>query len=497
MSQDSVVKAPVFNSLWLFLFQEAPLRLWETLLRFPSRLRERDFWIVQGGIALITAGHYGTEVSFAEQPYWALHHIPVILYVFPLAYASIKYSWEGGLLASSWVVLLTMPSVWLWHRDNLMWLAELIRIVIVVVVGVTLASRVEAEARMRRRAEAVSTRFAASEAKFRALFEAAGDAILVFDRRGLVTAANAAAASLFGAPDSDSLLGRHVSALVSSAEGHPLHPLVGSNDGVKRPARVTLKRIDGREVIAEVVVTTLPNGAGEEAFQAVLRDATAQETREKGLRSLVQQVTQAQEEERERIARELHDDTLQVLVLLSRELETAADAYQIPEALQDRLRKMAVLATSAAESLRRFSRDLRPSILNDLGLVAAIEWLAEDLTRRTSLGTSFRIEGSARRLPAHAELALFRIAQEALRNVEKHAHATRIEIVLAFESSRVAMTVADNGVGFVAPSSLDELALVGKLGLIGLKERASLVGGTLSVDSAPGQGTEVSVVIQA
>lgn len=496
MSQDSVVKAPVFKSLGFFLLQEAPLRLWEALLRFPSRLQERDFWIVQGGIALITAGHYGTEVNFAEQPYWALHHIPVILYIFPLAYASIKYSWEGGLLASSWVVLLTLPSVWLWHRDNLMWLAELIRIVIVVVVGVTLASRVEAEARMRRRAEAVSARFAASEAKFRALFEAAGDAILVFDRRGLVTAANAAAASLFGAPDSDSLLGRHVSVFVLSAEGHPLHPLV-SNDGVKRPARVTLKRTDGREIIAEVVVTTLPNGAGEEAFQAVLRDATAQETREKGLRSLVQQVTQAQEEERERIARELHDDTLQALVLLSRELETAADAPQIPEALQGRLRKMAVLATSAAESLRRFSRDLRPSILNDLGLVAAIEWLAEDLSRRTSLDTSFRIEGSARRLPAHAELALFRIAQEALRNVEKHAHATRVEIILAFESSRVAMTVADNGVGFVAPSTLDELALVGKLGLIGLKERASLVGGTLSVGSAPGQGTEVSVVIPA
>ncbi|MBI2872932.1 MAG: PAS domain-containing sensor histidine kinase [Chloroflexi bacterium] len=466
-------------------------RAWGALIRFPAHLKEADFWLIQAAIALVTIVHFGAEAVLVREPFMSLHHIPVILYILPIALASIRYGWEGGLLTSAWITLLVLPSMLLWHMQSYMWLGELARLAVVIAVGVTLASRVEIEARLRRRAEA-------SEARFRTIFEAAGDAILVCTGQGTVVAANAATGTLFGVPDSNLLVGQHVSALVPSWKEAPLMRRDSSDGGVRGPARVSIRRGDGQELRAEVVVAVLPNGVGDEAFQMVLRDATAQEMREMGLRSLVRQVTQAQEDERARIARELHDDTLQALILLSREMEGVADACdEGSEHLRVHLRKMAALAGSTAEDLRRFSRDLRPSILDDLGLIPAIEWLTTDLGRRTGLDARFRAEGAARRLSSHVELALFRIAQEALRNVEKYASASTVEIVLTFESSGTTLKVTDNGAGFAVPATMDEFVHAGKLGLVGLKERASLVGGTLGVRSAPGQGTEVSVVVPA
>ncbi|MBI2867070.1 MAG: sensor histidine kinase, partial [Chloroflexi bacterium] len=310
-----------------------------------------------------------------------------------------------------------------------------------------------------------------------------------------VVAANAAAATFFGATDSTSLLRQHIHALAPSWTALPPSDESNPSNSVKGPTRVTIRRGDGRELLAEAVITAVPSSGGEETFQAVLRDATAQETREKGLRFLVHQTTKAQEEERERIARELHDDTLQALILMAREIECLSDASEISGTTQARLGKMAELATKTGEDLRRFSRDLRPSILKDLGLVPAIEWLTADLSQRAGLKASFHVEGETRRLPGHAELALFRIAQESLRNVEKHAQATGVDIVLGFHPAQVLLNIRDNGTGFMAPSAIDELVLTGKLGLVGLKERALLVGGALEVRSAPGQGTEVAVTI--
>ncbi len=466
------------------------LFIWGDLCRFPTRLRERDFWVIQAGIAVVTGVHFATEITLEHAPWWDLHHLPVILYILPIAYASIKYKWEGGLLTSGWITLLVLPSVVLWHRENWMWLGEMVRVLVVIAVGVTLASRVEKEARLRRQAEA-------SEARFRSLFEAAGDAILVYDKQGIIIAANEAAAPFFGVAAAHLLQGQHIDPLVPSWRRSFLHPPPRQNGVSNGPIRVQVRRVDGHPFTAEAVVSTLDDSAGDQVFQAVLRDATLQEMREKGLRSLVHQVTQAQEEERERIARELHDDTLQALILLTRELESLAGIPEVPQEVKTRLARMASLAANSGESLRRFSRDLRPSVLNDIGLVPAMEWLIEDLAKRTTLDACFRAEGVTRRLERNVELALFRIAQEALRNVEKHAHATRVEMVCSFESASVTLTISDNGLGFGLPSTLEEFVLMGKLGLVGLKERVSLLGGTIELQSTPGAGTKVSVHIPA
>lgn len=416
----------------------------------------------------------------------AFHDIPVILYILPIAYASVRYSWEGGAMTSLWITVLTLPNVLLRHWENYTWVGELLRLALIIGVALALASRVATERKVRQEAQT-------SEAKFRSLFEAAGDGILVYNRQGSIVAANPAAARLFGAPDSRSLLGLNIGTLVpSNSEGRL--PAFKDNPA-NRQQRMLVRRQDGYKLIADVVVAALPNGAGAEAFQAVLRDATEQDMREKGLQALVQRVTQAQEDERERIARELHDETLQALFLLAREQENIAATPESPDSLKERLSRLARLAGNAAEGLRRFSRDLRPSVLNDLGLIPALEWLSSDLSHRTRTETRFHTEGTPRRLPPQVEMALFRITQEALRNVEKYARATSVDFTLSFDTSRVLLTISDDGVGFTVPKSLDELVAAGKLGLVGLKERAVLAGGTLEVKSSPGKGTRVSVTI--
>lgn len=473
--------------------QRQAARTWTLLQRFPGHLRERDFWLVQAGVLLITAAHLLSEAALDNSFLGVdsgLHHIPILLYALPIAYGSVRYGWEGGVLTSGWITILALPNTLLWHRENFMWLGELAVAAVVIAVGVALSSRVAMEARLRRWAEA-------SEAKFRALFEAAGDAILVYDAHGSILAANPAAARLLGAPDAGALLGLDLGLLIPTWGDWQ----AGRRPSGKRepygPVRVTVRRRDRGELAAEAVVAALPDGIGEEAFQVVLRDRTVQEMRERGLRSLLQQVTRAQEEERERIAHELHDETLQALILLAREQESLAGVPEMPKATRERQKELAKLARSTAEALRRFSRDLRPSVLRDLGLVPALEWLVQDLSRHAGLEARLSVEGAPRRLPSDVELALFRVAQEVLRNAAKHARASRVELVARFETSRVALEVTDDGVGFEMPLGFHELLQAGKLGLVGIRERVSLIGGSLEVHAAPDQGTRVSLVVSA
>jgi signal transduction histidine kinase len=146
--------------------------------------------------------------------------------------------------------------------------------------------------------------------------------------------------------------------------------------------------------------------------------------------------------------------------------------------------------------VRRFSRDLRPSILDDLGLLPAIEWVAAEMTRRGAASATVRVEGTPRRLSPEAELVLFRIAQEALRNVEKHAGPCSVSLEVNFRPEDVALTVTDNGRGFELRET-GHLAELGKLGVLGMRERAQLLGAEFTIESRPGRGTSVRVRMPA
>ena len=212
------------------------------------------------------------------------------------------------------------------------------------------------------------------------------------------------------------------------------------------------------------------------------------------MRFYARRITQAQEDERKRIARELHDDTIQMLIVISRRLGVLAS---LPEPLSEialrHLQSLLDLVGDTLKSLRRFVQDLRPPTLDHLGLVATLEGLTDDLREKDGIDTRVDIVGKARRLKPEEELVLFRIAQETLSNVRRHSRASQVTVHMEFCPERVRMVVEDNGQGFNAPERIGDLVSTGRLGLIGMYERAHLLGGTLQVESEAGMGTSVVV----
>lgn len=213
---------------------------------------------------------------------------------------------------------------------------------------------------------------------------------------------------------------------------------------------------------------------------------------QEGLRDYIGAITSAQEEERLRIARDLHDDTLQAVIALKQHLQLTQKAVRDPRARQS-LAELESLAEQTIENLRRFTRALRPIYLEDLGLVTALEMLAHETAQNHSLSVDFHKVGLERRLTPEVELSLYRIAQEALNNVVKHARATHASLTLTFAPNHIELTVSDDGIGFVVPQSPTDLAPAGHFGLLGIHERIALLGGHLEIESAPGSGTRLRV----
>ncbi|NOX61874.1 MAG: hypothetical protein GXP42_08005 [Chloroflexi bacterium] len=215
---------------------------------------------------------------------------------------------------------------------------------------------------------------------------------------------------------------------------------------------------------------------------------------QQNLRSYIGAITAGQEEERKRLARELHDDTLQALIALNQRVQLAQLNANDPETAKA-LREVQALASETIANLRRFVRALRPVYLEDLGLVTALDMLVRETAAATGAQARFHCIGEPRRFPPNVELALYRMAQEALSNVARHANAQHIQVTAAFSATTFTLKVRDDGRGFVVPDSPAEFAQRGHFGLLGLQERAELIGAHLSVISQPGQGAEVSIVL--
>ncbi len=212
------------------------------------------------------------------------------------------------------------------------------------------------------------------------------------------------------------------------------------------------------------------------------------------IQNYVVSILNSQEEERKRVARELHDDTAQALVVLGRRIEQAAEMTDAPEltAQLDALRNM---VDDTLQGVRRFTRDLRPPLLEELGLPRTLEILGSRIEREEALAVDVQVVGEPRQLLPELELGLYRLTQEGLSNVRRHARATRAQVVLRYGSDAVELEISDDGVGFDAPSDPGELMHSGRLGLMGIHERARLFGGRAVITSELGVGTVVRVVI--
>jgi two-component system sensor histidine kinase UhpB len=213
---------------------------------------------------------------------------------------------------------------------------------------------------------------------------------------------------------------------------------------------------------------------------------------QQSLHSYIGAITAGQEDERQRLARELHDDTLQSLIALKQRVQLTRMTFQSQPA-EKMLAELEELTEQTIDNLRRLTRALRPIYLEDLGLVAALEMLAREACHAGGLTVHFQLQGVERRLPANVELALYRIAQEALSNVARHSEAMHANLKIQFSTENVLMEISDNGKGFEVPKSPAEFAPAGHFGLLGLHERVELIGALLEIRSSPGAGTRLIV----
>ncbi len=215
---------------------------------------------------------------------------------------------------------------------------------------------------------------------------------------------------------------------------------------------------------------------------------------QEGLRDYIGAITSAQEEERLRLARELHDDTIQSVIALKQRVQLAQTTVK-DQTSRHTLSELETLAEQTVENLRRMTRALRPIYLEDLGLVTALEMLARETSQNHAVQIEFQKLGGEQRLLHEVELALYRIAQEALNNVVRHSKAKHAGLHISFGEKEIKLEVTDDGIGFIMPKSPTDFAPSGHFGLLGIRERADLIGAHLEVESAPGNGTRLKVRI--
>lgn len=231
-----------------------------------------------------------------------------------------------------------------------------------------------------------------------------------------------------------------------------------------------------------------------EADKALLqRTVSSEQDAKRLMRSYAEAVTRGQEAERRRLARELHDDTIQQLIFLNQRLELIAFDHAGSPAAAD-LDKLQGVISQMIGNVRRYIQELRPTYLDELGLAAALRTLTKESRERTDLLVEFETTGTEYRLPETVELALYRIAQAALTNAVHHANALQATVLLEFNSAAVTLSLRDDGDGF-APIDESTLAKDGHFGLIGMRERAQLIGADYYLETKPGIGTTIIVSV--
>jgi PAS domain S-box-containing protein len=354
-----------------------------------------------------------------------------------------------------------------------------------------------------RRLEAASA-LEQSEARLRGILDSAMDAIITVDEGQHIVLFNAAAEAVFGCPR-DQAVGAPLDWFIPERfrAGHRelVRKFGESGEASRRMghARVVMGlRRNGEEFPIEASISHTSEG-GQRFYTVILRDVTERVRAETALKksqeeiqSLALAASTAREQEKSRIARELHDELGQALTALKIDVAWLRENGGKPSQERlDKLASMAKLLDATVAAARRISADLRPMMLDDLGLVAASEWLVENFTQRTGIPCELVMgRGDFDLADPHAT-TVFRTLQESLTNAAKHARATQVEVALERENGEVVLTVSDNGSGFVT----EEARKPGSFGQIGLRERAYHLGGTIAFDSAPGRGTRVELRI--
>jgi PAS domain S-box-containing protein len=323
--------------------------------------------------------------------------------------------------------------------------------------------------------------------------------VMLIDEHHRILKANRAVQAQLGLKPDD-IIGKYcpeaVHGLSQPWYACPLEEAVQKGEAVEREA---LDQKSGRWIRSAIYPTGRLTPDGSEILFHMVSDVTdrkqaeeqLQASREK-LRSLSAHLESVREEERKNMAREIHDELGQILTALKIDLSSVTEG---PTGEQQQLfrkvKSMTELIDTAIETVKRISAELRPPILDDLGIAVALEWQAEEFKKRTQINCEFSSKPKDIVLDPDRSTAIFRIFQEALTNVARHSNASRVSAVLTKETDKIVLTVKDNGKGIEENQIADPKAF----GIIGMKERAHFLGGEVRVDGVPGKGTSITVSI--
>jgi two-component system NarL family sensor kinase len=333
-----------------------------------------------------------------------------------------------------------------------------------------------------------------AEHAYRVLIESMNEGALTLTADKTILYANQCFARMVKCP-LEQVIGDSFRRFLSAADRATLRPLMKRTAKSGSKIQIHLHAGDGSQMPVHISIRPLPKSGSKKAtIGMVVTDMTEARRTEELLRALTQRVVQVQEAERGRVALELHDHITQLLCAVLVRSQVLADKLPANDGPSKREAvKLREMLGQTAEAVERISRNLRPSVLDELGLVAVLRDTSTEFAHRTGVSLKLASMQLTARLPADIELTLYRILQEALNNVEKHARARHVTVHLTKARDSVQLTIKDDGIGF--DTEHHEARRKGKrvLGLLGMRERAAYVGGLLTVKSGPRAGTEIKV----
>jgi two-component system sensor histidine kinase DegS len=476
------------------------------LKRASVLLSNPHLWVLLAMFVVGIIFHYPQQLLGVESPSllssWGLtrHSVERILFLVPICYAGIFLGLRAGLVSLGLTLAIFLPRIILvseYRSDAL--LESTVVLILGVIVNLWFESK-RREGKLYRqlvtRLEESERGMTVSEQKYRYLFENASDAIWTQDVNGLFVDGNRAFEKMTGF-SREELKGVQLAKFLSEpslALAREVRNKLVNGEDFEQPYEQQFFIKDGSVKTVKMSTNAIVAGGRISGFEHVARDVTLEKQQQENVRAYIQQITRVQEEERKRIARDLHDDVSPDIIILIQKLDNLTSNPRLKLAsLKEGLEGLRDQAARALQALRTTAQGLRPRILDDLGLVAALDWIAEELEKDQHIQAQVEASGLDRALPPEMQIVLFRIAQEALNNIRKHARATRVTITVKGEADHITMTVTDNGQGFKVPERVEDMVSAGRLGLMGMHERARLLNGGLRITSAPGKGTELTV----
>jgi signal transduction histidine kinase len=335
-----------------------------------------------------------------------------------------------------------------------------------------------------------------AEHAYRVLIESMNEGALTLTADAMILYANQCFARMVKCP-LEQVTGNFFGRFLSTVDQATIRPLLRPTAHAGSKIQVMLKRGDGPPMPVQISIRSLAgNGFKRATFGLVVTDLTEARRTEELLRALTHRVVQVQEAERGRVALELHDNITQLLCGVLFHSQALADSLSARDGpAKGEAMKLREMLGQTAEEVERISHNLRPSVLDQLGLVEVLRDTSTEFAQRTGASVKLACAALVERLPGDTELTLYRILQEALRNVERHARARHVTVGLSLEGAFVQLTITDDGIGFDAAHHAARRKEKGVLGLLGMQERAASVGGILTVKSGRRAGTKIEVRI--